>query len=66
VKVGDLVTFDEDPDWDDLARRLGIIVSFDEDDDPIIIWSDKRFNGQAEPNYRSHIVVISETTPRRE
>ena len=41
MKVGDLVTFDEDPDWDDLARRLGIIVSFDEDDDPIIIWSDK-------------------------
>ena len=60
MKVGDLVSFNEDPNWDDLARRLGIIVSFDEDDDPIIIWSDKRFNGHAEPNFRAHIIVLSE------
>ena len=60
MKVGDLVSFDGGTDRTDLARRLGIIVGFDEDDDPIIIWSDKRFNGHAEPNFRSHIVVLSE------
>jgi len=56
VKVGDLVKFVgfQSPK----RRQRGIIVSFDEDDDPIVAWlSSPSFT---EPNFRSHLRVLSE------
>lgn len=62
MKVGDLVRFRSTPGdkWESHRRRLGIIASFDEDDDPEVIWSDPSFNNWAEPNFRAHIIVLSE------
>lgn len=61
MKVGDLVRFKLPPAaGDNGRRRFGIIASFDEDDDPEVIWSHPSFNNWAEPNYRAHIIVISE------
>lgn len=59
MKVGDLVKFDGSSIYRQY-RNLGIIVSFDEDDDPIIFWHHPSFGGQTEPCYRSHIVMLSE------
>jgi len=61
VKVGDLVRFNAPGGgWDDERRRLGIIASFDEDNDPEVIWSHPSFRNWAEPNFRAHLVVLSE------
>ena len=61
MKVGDLVRFNAAGDsWDNERRRFGIIASFDEDDDPEVIWSDPSFNNRAEPNFRAHLIVLSE------
>ena len=61
MKVGDLVRFnDPSGEWYDKRRRLGIIASFDEDNDPEVIWSHPSFRNWAEPNFRAHIVVLSE------
>ena len=62
MKVGDLVRFvgTGEPLWRAVNRRFGIIVSFDEDDDPKIIWSAPSYNNRAEPNFRAHIIVLSE------
>jgi len=64
VKVGDLVRFSdgfralESPL--ERYRTKGIILSFDEDDDPIVLWFDPSFLGQPEANFRKHIVMLSE------
>ena len=63
MKVGDLVKFHDPtrvPVTYDRYRQLGIILSFDQDDDPIILWFDPSFCGQTEPNFRNHIVMLSE------
>jgi hypothetical protein len=62
VKVGDLVRFCSDANNGALAhyRKKGIIVSFDADDDPIVAWFHPSFQGQPEPNFRSHIEMLSE------
>ena len=64
MKVGDLVKFRKDISGSftyDRYRQLGIILfSFDQDDDPIILWFDPSFCGQTEPNFRNHIVMLSE------
>ena len=61
MKVGDLVRFySEGGGWDDERRRLGIIASFDEDNDPEVIWSHPSLKNWAEPNFRHHLVVLSE------
>lgn len=61
MKVGDLVRFNAPGDgWDNERRRFGIIASFDEDDDPEVIWSHPSFRNWAEPNFRAHIIVLSE------
>lgn len=62
MKVGDLVRLTRlyDPSG---IRRFGVIVSFDEDDDPEIIWSTPIFINLPESHYRSQIIVLSETTP---
>ena len=61
MKVGDLVRF---CDGVDVAiagyRTKGIILSFDEDGDPIVLWFDPSFFGQPEANFRNHIVMLSE------
>ena len=41
-------------------RTKGIILSFDEDDDPIVLWFDSSFFGQPEANFRKHIEMLSE------
>lgn len=63
MKVGDLVRFCRDVDNGSLAhyRKKGIIVSFDADDDPIVFWFHPCFQGQPEPNFRSHIILLSES-----
>ena len=64
MKVGDLVRFSdgfralESPL--ERYRTKGIILSFDEDDDPIVLWFDPSFFGQPEANFRKHIVMLSE------
>jgi hypothetical protein len=63
VKVGDLVRFCDGYTLEsNLARyrSKGIILSFDEDDDPIVLWFDPSFFGQTEANFRKHIVILSE------
>lgn len=63
MKVGDLVKFSEYVLNGALAhyRKKGIIVSFDADDDPIVLWFHPSFQGQPEPNFRSHIILLSES-----
>jgi hypothetical protein len=62
VKVGDLVRFSEHFSNGTLAhyRSKGIIISFDADDDPIVVWFHPSFQGHPEPNFRSHIEMLSE------
>ena len=61
MKVGDLVRFSAPGGgWDSGRRRLGIIASFDEDNDPEVVWSHPSLKNWAEPNFRAHIVVLSE------
>tara|TARA_B100001093_G_scaffold210768_1_gene202323 strand:- start:3404 stop:3610 length:207 start_codon:yes stop_codon:yes gene_type:complete len=67
VKVGDLVRFRGSPfksedNWDevDRYRRKGIILFLDKDNDPVVFWFDSSFLGQPEPNFRKHIMVLSE------
>ena len=63
MKVGDLVRFCDGSHIDSAVasyRTKGIILSFDEDDDPIVLWFDPSFCGQTEPNFRNHIVMLSE------
>jgi hypothetical protein len=64
VKVGDLVKFRRDTFSGsvtyDRYRQLGIILSFDQDDDPNVLWFHPSFHGQTEPNFRNHIVMLSE------
>jgi hypothetical protein len=63
VKVCDLVRFCNGSHIDGrLAyhRKKGIILSFDEDNDPMVLWFDSSFHGQPEANFRRHIAVLSE------
>ena len=64
MKVGDLVRFSDGfaAIENNLARYRAkvIILSFDEDDDPIVLWFDPSFFGQPEANFRKHIVILSE------
>lgn len=55
MKVGDLVRLREDIIGGN-TRTKGVIIDIDEDDDPIVLWAKWKF---PEPNFRSHIVVIS-------
>ena len=68
MKVGDLVRFRGSPfncdgNWDevDRYRRKGIILFLDKDNDPVVFWFDSSFLGQPEPNFRKHIMVLSES-----
>ena len=62
MKVGDLVKFVDGSTMLNLARyrSKGIILSFDKDDDPMVLWFDSIFFCQPEANFRRHIVVLSE------
>ena len=63
MKVGDLVRFYDGYDLENNLGRYrskGIILSFDEDNDPMVLWFDPSFFGQTEANFRKHIVVLSE------
>ena len=55
MKVGDLVALRTDI-IGSYTRTKGIIIDIDEDDDPIVLWTKWKF---PEPNFRSHVVVIS-------
>ncbi len=57
MKVGDLVTLRVDIIGRNLRTR-GIIVGFDEDNDPFVLWSKWKL---PEINFRSHIAVISKS-----
>ena len=63
MKVGDLVRFYDGYDLENNLARYrskGIILSFDKDNDPMVLWFDPSFFGQTEANFRKHIVVLSE------
>ena len=63
MKVGDLVRFSDGYTLENNLARYrtkGIIISFDEDDDPIVLWFDPSFFGQPEANFSKHIVMLSE------
>ena len=63
MKIGDLVKFKNYSNSNPISnyRKKGLIVSFDEDNDPIVMWFNTYFGGQPEANFRSHLVVISES-----
>jgi hypothetical protein len=54
MQVGDLVRVLVGEHKEDFP--LGMVIGFDEDDDPIVIE-----RGQKLPHYRSHLEVISES-----
>jgi hypothetical protein len=59
VKIGDLVKYSDTfvkGYGSKVESLIGIISYFDEDDDPVVLWF--RDNTK-EPNFRSHIKVIS-------
>ncbi len=62
MKVGDLVKLVDGSNMlnDARYRSKGIILSFDKDDDPMVLWFDSSFFYQPEANFRRHIVVLSE------
>ena len=64
MKVGEYVRAKYPPGSPEVVwsrRRHGIIVSFDIDDDPVIMWSHKGKTWN-EANYRCDIIVLSETS----
>lgn len=58
MKVGDLVKFTAGIVGEQ-RRRHGIIVSFDEDSDPVVLWLGPGWDGYTEANFRTHIEVLS-------
>ena len=58
MKVGDLVKFIGHPAGRTLRRR-GIILSFDDDNDPVVLWFGLEWDGYSEANFRNHIEVLS-------
>jgi len=57
MKVGDLVRLRVDIIGGS-TRHRGIIIGFDEENDPLVLWTKWKF---PEPNFRSHIAVISKS-----
>ena len=60
MKIGDLVKYADTfvkGYGSKVESLVGIISYFDEDDDPVVLWFR---DGMREPNFRSHIKVISE------
>ncbi len=55
MKVGDLVKTRKDIMGSNVRTR-GIIIGFDNDNDPLVLWEKRT---EVESNFRSHIVVIS-------
>jgi len=56
MKIGDLVRY-SDHFAPNKRRKIGIIVEFDKDNDPIVYWFGSDYK---EDNYRCHIKVVSE------
>ena len=61
MQIGDLVRVLAHNNISDLKEDfpLGMVIGFDEDDDPIVIE-----RGQKLPHYRSHLEVIHESKSR--
>lgn len=67
MKIGSLVT--REPAEDQFADITGIVVDFDQDDDPVVWWSRPNTRGMASreydgpikfEEYRSHLKVLIE------
>ena len=58
MKVGDLVTFNCGSFTPSPRRKLGVICSFDEDNDPIVMWLCSP--PWTEANFHYHVRVLSE------
>jgi hypothetical protein len=41
--------------------QRGIILSFDDDNDPVVLWLGSEWDGYSEANFRAHIEVLSVT-----
>lgn len=60
MKLGDLVTFAARyPSTVSKLRRMGVVVAFDEDKDPLVLWFSSHFGGIPEVNFRRHLSVLS-------
>jgi len=57
MKIGDLVKCDIGQ-YPEEGVRVGVITSFDDDDDPIVCYYNQ--TPQSEPFYRDHVEVINE------
>ena len=57
MKVGDLVHYDKGSDWGYKKTGVGLIVGFDEDDDPIVYFS---FRESVDAYLKADIEVINE------
>ena len=55
MKLGDLVKWNDDIVS---SKEMGMIVRFDEDNDPVVLW---QRSGDVVPQYRYHVEVIGES-----
>jgi len=55
VKPGDLVRWNDDIVS---SKEVGVIVCFDEDNDPVVLW---QRSGDVECQYRYHVEVLDES-----
>ena len=63
MKVGNLARFSDGFILENnfgSYRPKGIMLSFDEDDDPIVLWFEPSLFVQPEASSHKHIVVLSE------
>ena len=60
MKLGDFVKWNDDIVF---SKEMGMIVRFDEDNDPVVLW---QRSGDVECQYRYHVEVLDEVQDKKE